>query len=85
MIDDFESEVAREKYKVFQQKKQEKLSLETSLDQMRDSYNFITKEEDKLLLERAILKNERRIIQLQKELKQLELEIRNIEISAWKK
>ena len=85
LIDDFESEVAREKYKVFQQKKQEKLSLETSLDQMRDSYNFITKEEDKLLLERAILKNERRIIQLQKELKQLELEIRNIEISAWKK
>ncbi len=85
MIDDFESDIAREKYKVFQQKKQEKLSLESSLCEMRGSYNFITKEEDKLLLERTILKEEKRIIQLQKELKQLEIEIRNLEISAWKK
>lgn len=84
-IDDFESDVAREKYEIFQQKKQQKLLLESSLDEMRSSYNFIEKEDDKLLLERTILKNERQIMQLQKELKTLEIEIRNIEISAWEK
>lgn len=84
-INDFESDVAREKYEIFQQKKQQKLLLESSLDEMRSSYNFIEKEADKLLLERTILKNEKQIMQLQKELKSLEIEIRNIEISAWEK
>lgn len=85
LIDDFESDIALEKYKVFQQKKQQKSLLESSIEEMRSSYNFIVKKEDKLLLERTILKNEKQIMQLQKELKLLEIEIRNIEISAWEK